>query len=769
MRWIPCPVSLADVACRVAVAVGLAVIAGAAAIGAGAAPGPPSPTGPVEDEVLYDAARVRAYDFTFETRDWEAALNAAGDTGNAPARLDVDGRVAERVGVRYKGLSSMLVGSRKKPLNVSVDALVPGQRLYGYDVINLNNGYSDPSYVRESLMTEALRPFMPTQQTAYARVSVNGQYLGLYLAVEQVEGTFVSHWFPGSDGILVKADPPAGPGMGATTFHSALEWEGEDPARYRTLYEVKTRGAEQAGLVAIREAARILDAPASAGGASDAELPTAIARVLDVDRALWYLAANNLFVNYDSYYFGHNYFLYRAEEDGLLHLLMWDTSLSFGDLDLGAWGTGGAGTHVDPLAMDKAEDRPVLRRLLAVPEWRADYLAHYRVLLTGALDPDMLAARGEALQALARPALASDPNRLFTLDQFERNLRYDVAPRANMGPGGKAPGVVGFARERADWLAARPALKAPDHRLDEHRREPEAPRPSQAAAVTLRFEGADAPASVRLVYRVNRGAPAAVELAAAGDSWHGEIPGQAAGSEVTYYARVALPGGRSAFHPDANLAMPWRYTVHGPDLPLAPAGGLVINELMADNEATVADDAGEYDDWLELYNGGPDPIQLSTFYLGPSADDPWRYRLPDVTLDAGDFYLVWCDKDPEQGANHAPFKLAKEGDEVRLSSREATLDVVSFGPLGTDVSRARVPDGAGAWTTCESPTPRRANRCGGAPPPTGTPRATATPTAAPTASPGVTPTRKASPTPPGAEPSRTPDLPVGICLPVAYS
>ncbi len=696
---------------------------------------------------LYDPALVRRYMLTFGAGDWETALRAAGDTGNVAARLEVDDQVLEQVGVRYKGLSSMLVRSRKKPLNVTTDVFVPGQRLRGYDVVNLNNGYSDPSFVREALITEMLRQFMPSQQTAYARVDVNGGYFGLYLAVEQVEGTFISEWFPESDGILIKCDPPAGPGMGARTFHSALEWEGEDLEAYRPLYEVKTGGAEEEGLVAIREAARLLDAPVSMGGATDEELVDAVPQILDVDRALWYLAANNLFVNYDSYYFGHNYFLYLAEEDGLLHLLLWDTSLAFGGLDLGTWGPrGGSGTQVDPFALAQSAERPVIRRLLAIPDWRADYVAHYRALLDHAFDPNVLAERGTQLQALARPGLETDPNRLFSLSQFERNLYYEVATPVNMGPGGKSPGVVDFARDRNSWLRTLPELAPPDHRLAEHSRVPDAPRHDQGATVTLRFEGDDEPTAVRIVYRVDGGRPVAIELQPTGDVWRGTIPSQPPGVEVTYYARVALTGNRSAFHPIANLVDPWRYTVLGPDLPVAPPGDLVINELMADNESTLADEAGEFDDWLELHNRGASPIDLAGLYLSDDPDNPWAFPLPEFQLAPGSYLVVWCDSDPEQGALHAPFGLARAGESAVLSTDESILDQVDFGPQDADISLARVPDGGEEWYACQSPTPGDENRCSNVPQPS--------PTGEPTPAATVTP----SPTPAAAENAFLPAL-----------
>ena len=245
-------------------------------------------------------------------------------------------------------------------------------------------------YYSAALMTEMLRPFMPSQKSAFARVAVNDRYLGLYLAVQQVEGDFVAEWFPDCDGILIKGDPPAGPGMGAKTFHSSLEWEGEDLARYRALYEVKTDGAEEDGLRAIREAARVLDAPASEGGVTDADLAEAAERILDVDRALWYLAANNLYVNYDSYYFGHNYFWFLSERDGLLHMLLWDTSLSFGDLELipdeGKVLRGGEEVHLTKtefrLLCELAEDpgKVLSREVLLDKVWGYDYFADGRLV-----------------------------------------------------------------------------------------------------------------------------------------------------------------------------------------------------------------------------------------------------------------------------------------------------------------------------------------------------------------------------------------------------
>ena len=46
---------------------------------------------------------------------------------------------------------------------------------------------------------------------------------------------------------------------------------------------------------------------------------------------------------------------------------------------------------------------------------------------------------------------------------------------------------------------------------------------------------------------------------------------------------------------------------------LPVVSGLVINEIMASNFTKVADQDGEYDDWVELYNGGSNAVNLSGF------------------------------------------------------------------------------------------------------------------------------------------------------------
>lgn len=763
----------------IAVAATIAVIAANRAAPPAAAQAQPAPD-------LFDQTTVRDFAVQFADADWRQRLDRAGEGTNVRADLTVDGVTYPGVGLRYKGLSSSRVQGTKKPFNLSMDAFTPGQRLYGIDTVNLNNSYADPSYLREVLTNDLLRPFLPTPRGAYVRLHLNGAYWGLYVLSEQIEKTYIDTWFAGSDGLLVKADSPTfgeqmpdalaawrragaaggraapraalAPQQGGFGLQSNLTWRGEGLAPYKQHYEVKTVGAGDAGYMNLRELTRALDAPVASRGLADDRVEAALPQYLDVDAALWYLAGTNALMNYDSYYFGHNYFLYRAERDQRWYPLLWDTSLSFGVFNIAGGGYTGL-VSTTPFLQEADRARPLVRRLLAVPRWRADYLAHFRTIRAHALDAAAVEAHAVALRDRIRPALAADQNQLYTLAQFEKNLYEDVA----LGPGavivsdGNIPGILPLVRARAAWLDSQAGLAAPDHALEAHVRTPDAPTADDAPIVRARFTGADVPVGVEIVWRVAGGPPASRAMVRDGDGWTAELPARPALTRVSYYLRAAFADGRSAFHPPSNWVQPYRYRVAAPDLPMRPSVDLVLNELMADNVATLPDEAGEFDDWVELVNRGPAPVPLYGTFLGPSPDDPWAFALPSRTLQPGERLVIWCDGDTAQGPLHAPFKLSKVGEGLVLATGDAIIDAVTFGPQTADHSWARLPDGHGAWSDCGTPSPGSVNMCGNAPPATATapPEPTAPPPPEPTATPvPATPTAAATSTPPGAAPGR---------------
>lgn len=680
---------------------------------------------PAPEPDLFDTTLLRDWRLEPADADWLARIER-GET--VLAELEVEGGRYSQVALSQKGNSSARVPGLKQPLNLTLDENLAGQRLMGYDVLNLNNGFVNPTFTREVLTLRSLAEHMPMPQGAWARVAIRDDYLGLYVLVEQIEGTFLRSWFGEKDGWLFKGDAPggadAGPGpgprprplapeQGAGGFRSSLQWLGEDVNAYKANYDLKTDAADDAPWLALRELIRVLDAPESAGGPSAADFPEAIRQVLDVDGVLWYLAGMNLFTNYDSYYAGHNFYLYQAQADGRFHILAWDVNEAFG-LFPGAGISPADSTAVaqtDPFLMAEgasAASRPLIRRLLAVPAFRADYLAHYRTLRETVFEPTWLEGRIAGYQDLIREAVETDPNRLYPFDLFNSNVREDV--RAD---GRAVPGILKVAGLRAAWLDARADMAVPDLALAERTLAPAEPVSGQATGLSLRFAGADAPVAVEIEFRLDGGAPQRLTMTeeSVGGVWSVLIPMQDRGVAVDYFARASLADGRSAFFPASNLLDPWSFEVQGAGLPEALGGPLVINEIMADNTATLADPAGEYDDWVELYNRGDEPLDLAGYHLSDDVGNPLAYALPEVTLPPGGYHLIWCDNDPDQGPDHADFRLSKDGETLLLSSMTETVDRVDFGPQTSDISWARQPDGSENWVDCWGASPGSANVC----------------------------------------------------------
>jgi hypothetical protein len=137
---------------------------------------------------------------------------------------------------------------------------------------------------------------------------------------------------------------------------------------------------------------------------------------------------------------------------------------------------------------------------------------------------------------------------------------------------------------------------------------------------------------------------------------------------------------------------------------------IVINELMPVNSNTVADNYGEYDDWIELFNLSSSPVDLSGYYLSDNHKKPSKWQIPNGTTIMGKGYLIiWADGDTTQFGLHANFKLSSAGEEAVLTKPDLTIiDKVSFAAPTEELSYSRVPNGTGTFKW-KSPTFNKSN------------------------------------------------------------
>ncbi len=129
--------------------------------------------------------------------------------------------------------------------------------------------------------------------------------------------------------------------------------------------------------------------------------------------------------------------------------------------------------------------------------------------------------------------------------------------------------------------------------------------------------------------------------------------------------------------------------------------GLFINEYMAGNRSTFTDEFGEYDDWIEIYNGNDYPVDLGGLYLSDSLEDPTKHHIPlgmsdSTTIPAKSYLILWADGQEEQGVLHLGFKLDRQAEQIGLFQvAGGMIDSLSYTFAYPDMASGRLPDGSG--------------------------------------------------------------------------
>ena len=137
-----------------------------------------------------------------------------------------------------------------------------------------------------------------------------------------------------------------------------------------------------------------------------------------------------------------------------------------------------------------------------------------------------------------------------------------------------------------------------------------------------------------------------------------------------------------------------------------------INEILALNETILTDEDGDYSDWIELYNAGPDPVDLTGWFLTDDAADSLKWSIPGVEIASDGYLLIFAsgkDRNTSGSELHTNFKLSGAGEYLALFNPEgisATAFKPSFPVQQTDISYGFM---EGGYTSISEPTPEREN------------------------------------------------------------
>ncbi|SMF44275.1 CotH protein [Paenibacillus barengoltzii] len=430
------------------------------------------------DEEVFPKDRVVDVKITIDEADFQDMLDNASAEEFKTASVDYNGHHFDNVGIRTKGNLSLrsvvqMSDSDRYSFKLSFDEYV-NQTLEGIQKINLNNNYSDATYMREFLTYELSEQMgLPTPKHSYVNVYINGELWGFYLAVEQIGDAYLERNFGNAYGALYKGE--------MTGSGSDLTWLGDDLSAYTGLVQ-KSKSSNGDILI------KMLD---ELNNGSNYE------KYINVPDALGYIALNTLTNNMDSYIGANkqNYYLY--EDDGVFSILPWDYNMAFGGMGRGGGGfgrgaNGGAGGGADgaggaagatgaadggaqdgatggddagaargqPQAGAGADaqggaaapgggssgrsnllideptqgavaDRPLVAKLLAVDEYKVQYHDILQSAIDNFLENDKFSARVTELSEMISSYVKADPTAFYTYEEYEQAVPQLISTNAS--------------------------------------------------------------------------------------------------------------------------------------------------------------------------------------------------------------------------------------------------------------------------------------------------------------------------------------------------
>lgn len=414
-----------------------------------------------------DSSSILTVQISVDPGDWKTMLANATKEEYISADITINGTTIKNVGIRPKGNSSLasIAGddtTDRFSFKIKFDEYVDGQTWMGLDKMVLNSNFSDATSMKEYLSYDIMNYIgVDTPLYSYADIVVNEESWGFYLAVEDLDSGYLDRVY-GGEGELYKpeTDSDMGKNLGAgkdmgnrpdrNDFDPKTQGElpdGKMPAGdipYDIPDGMKAGGGFMSGMDqngvslqytddSLSSYAAIFDNTKTKTDETDqTRVVTALKNLsegkdletyVDVDAVLRYFAAHTVVVNLDSYVsnMAHNYYLY--EKDGQISILPWDYNLAFGGFQSGS-ASDVVNFPIDtPVSGVAMEDRPLLSKLLEVPEYLERYHGYLQEILDGYLSNGMFEQKVDKINTLIADHIKKDPSAFFTYAEYETAVK----------------------------------------------------------------------------------------------------------------------------------------------------------------------------------------------------------------------------------------------------------------------------------------------------------------------------------------------------------
>lgn len=340
--------------------------------------------------------------------------------------VQINGRYIDSVGVQFKGNSSFNAPGMKKPWKIDFNEYSTGTKYDGLKTINLNNVVNDPSFLREKLFDDFCRTVgIEAPRATYANVYVNDTLWGFYVLIEQCDKTMLNTQIGNNGGNLFKGDP-----------NGTMQWYGSSPSSYYNKYEIKTNKTANDWTDLVHLIDELNNTPA-------ANLYDSLEKVLNTQAWIEGWAANNLFVNLDSYIgTGHNYYVYHNTATNKFDFILWDGNEAFGKFNFGM-----NVSQLESLSLsytqNPAGSRPMTEKMLANSAYKNTYVNTLCNYVANYFSNSFLDPKIDSLVNLIRPHVYADPHKPSSNSSFESNINSPV---------GNTPGIKSFITNRRNSL-----------------------------------------------------------------------------------------------------------------------------------------------------------------------------------------------------------------------------------------------------------------------------------------------------------------------------
>ena len=418
---------------------------------------------------LFDTSEPITVNIMMDEADWADMLENATAEEYYQCDVEINGETVYRVGIRPKGNTSLTAiasdpTTDRFSFKLEFDQYVDGQTCYGLDKLVLNNNYADATSMKEALIYDMYQ-YLGADASLYnyAVLYINGEYWGVYLALEAVEDSFLLRNYGTENGELYKpdsmnigggafenmtppeqggsfdisqfGDPPEMPDTSGSAQEGAmpdtlpdresfdgsfdfggmfsmgggganLNYTDDDLDSYSTIWEGEITNTTDS------DHKRVVTALKHIAEGTDLET------YMDIDNLLKYMAVHVFSVNEDSLsgMMAHNYYLY--ESDGRLNILPWDYNLALGGMG-GMGSSGDTATSVVNDAIDQAfSGTNFFDTLMENEEYRERYYAYLRQLAEEYILGGGFDAFFDRTRAQIDQLVETDPTAFYSYEEY---------------------------------------------------------------------------------------------------------------------------------------------------------------------------------------------------------------------------------------------------------------------------------------------------------------------------------------------------------------